>query len=232
MLVKDHQHKTLANLSGVPVKDIETGQFVLNSENKLKVRAAAQKLSGLYKHISIAGQPIEETLSMMRRWLKTDVGYEANGEAKDCLIIFDYIKLMNDSFSKNLDEYQALGFLMTSLHNFAKRHQVPILAFIQLNRDGISKEDTSVIAGSDRISWFCNWLSIFKPFSDEEQAELGSEFNRKLINLIARFGEAPEFGDYICCKFEGKFGRVTEGPTRFQLAKGEFKTDGVEDVKF
>lgn len=233
MLKEDHQHKILSRLSGVSINEIETGQYALSSEKKLKVRKAAAELKNApYKHISICGQPLEETLSMMRRWIKTDVGYKANGEANDCLIIYDYLKMMDDSFSKNLQEYQAIGFLTTSLHNFAKRHSVPILALGQTNRDGLNKEDISVVAGADRISWFAQSVSLFKAFSDDELAENQNEFNRKMIVLAARYGEPLDFGDYINFKMEGKFGRITEGPTRGELMKDTFDTPTDNNIKF
>jgi 5S rRNA maturation endonuclease (ribonuclease M5) len=73
-----------------------------------------------------------------------------DGTAKPCLIVFDYLKLMSSSTrwsEANLAEFQVLGFMMTGLHNFAVRYKVPILTFIQLNRDGINVEDTSVASG-------------------------------------------------------------------------------------
>ena len=99
-----------------------------------------------------------------------------DGTAKDCVIVYDYLKLMDSQgISQDLKEYQVLGFMMTSLHNFAVRYKVPILGFIQLNRDGITKETTDTASGSDRIIWLCSNFSIFKRKSDEEIADDGDD---------------------------------------------------------
>ncbi len=127
-----------------------------------------------------------------------------------------------------MQEYQALGFLMTSLHNFATRYEVPILAFTQLNRDGITKESTDVASGSDRILWLCSNFSIYKEKSDEEIAEGGGdiEFDRKLITLVARHGPAMKQGNYINMNMLGWCSKITEGQTRFQTEKNKKKEDG------
>ena len=140
----------------------------------------------------------------------------------------------------DMKEYQALGFLMTSLHNFAIRYEVPILAFIQLNRDGITKESTDTASGSDRIIWLCSNFTIYKRKSDEEIAKDGPENgNRKLVPLIARHGEGLEDRDYINVNMIGKYGKLIEGQTAFELEDGVNTTndktevdDGDDDIPF
>ena len=120
-----------------------------------------------------------------------------------------------------MKEYQALGFLMTGLHNFAIKYEIPILAFIQLNRDGITKESTDTASGSDRIIWLCSNFSIYKNKSDEEIAKDGPENgNRKLVPLIARHGEGLQDKDYINVNMIGKYGKLIEGKTAFELEDG------------
>ena len=57
--------------------------------------------------------------------------------------------------SQDMKEYQVLGFMMTTLHNFATRYSSN--CSIQLNRDGITKS-TDTASGSDRIVWLCSNL--------------------------------------------------------------------------
>ena len=110
---------------------------------------------------------------------------------------------------------------MTGLHNFALKYEIPILAFIQLNRDGITKESTDTASGSDRIIWLCSNFSIYKAKSDEEIAKDGPENgNRKLVPLIARHGEGLQDKDYINVNMIGKYGKLTEGKTAFELEDG------------
>jgi hypothetical protein len=122
----------------------------------------------------------------------------------------------------NLAEFQVLGFMMTRLHNFAVKYKVPILAFIQLNRDGINVEDTSAVSQSDRIIWLCSNFSIYKKKSDEELAEqAGSKevYNRKLVPVVARHGAGLDDGDYINVMSHGAIAKIVEGPTRGEASR-------------
>jgi len=214
MGIEDHWNRTLANRSRVKIDDIETGQFGQNEEHKRRVHEALEKLENIpYHYVNIAGKPFEETLSIIRRWLKRQVGYDSNGSAKTCLIIYDYIKLMtSESIHTNLAEYQILGFQMTGMHNFSVRHDVPILSFIQLNRDGIDRESMDTISGSDRVGWLCSNLTLFKPKTDDEIAIDGGRSNgeHKLVPLKCRHGAGLPRNDYISVRFEGGFSAITE----------------------
>lgn len=214
-------HRLLAMVSGIEINDIETGQYSKSAEWKNKVRRAAKilKEKNLY-YINISGKPFSEIISIMRRWMIKIVGKDSNGIVNDAMIVYDYLKLMDDGELKNLQEYQVLGFQMTQLHNFAVKFDVPILSFIQLNRDGINKETTDIASGSDRILWLCSNFSIFKPKSVEEIAQDGVENgNRKLVTLCARHGEGLKDGEYINFNFDGKRCQITELGTNYQLKK-------------
>jgi len=202
----DHINRVLAMMTEIEINAIETGKFAESSDKKSKILEAANDLKStrlFYK--SIAGKPFEEQLSVMRRWILKEVGLNDDGTAKQCVIFYDYLKLMDSQgMSQDLKEYQVLGFMMTSLHNFAVRYQVPIVAFIQLNRDGISKESTDTASGSDRIIWLCSNFTIFKRKSDEEIAEDGpTQGNRKLVPLVSRHGGGLDDNDYINCHMKG-----------------------------
>lgn len=219
MSKKDHVHRLLAMASEIEINKIETGRFSESPSSKSKIIEAAKELKNLpLHHKVIAGKPFEEQLAIMRRWLVKEVGLNDDGTAKDCVIFYDYLKLMDTSgMDKDLKEYQLLGFMMTSLHNFAVKYQVPIMAFIQLNRDGINKESTDSASGSDRIIWLCSNFSIFKRKSDEEIAEDGSESgNRKLIPLISRHGGGLDDNDYINCHMKGWCAKIVEGKTKLE----------------
>jgi replicative DNA helicase len=235
MSKEDHRIRILANLAEVPIEEIETGKFAQNSWKKEKIRKAMDRLAAMpYYYESVAGKPFEEVLSIMRRWVNRVVGYQDNGEANNCVIIYDYLKLMGaEGLNRNMQEYQLLGFQIISLHNFMTRHGIPCLAFIQLNRDGITKEETDVISGSDRQAWTCANLNIFKKKSDDELAEDPTS-NRKLINLFTRYGAGLDEGDWINMQFKGQFNKIVELKTRNQLKSEKDKaTQGfiVNDTK-
>ena len=169
----------------------------------------------------------------MRKWIHQEVGFDENGRTNDCIIIYDYLKLMNsDSISNSMQEFQVLGFQITQLHNFCVKHDVPCLSFVQLNRDGITKESTDVVSGSDRLIWLCTSFTIFKMKSDEEMADDGEEHgNRKLVPIVARHGAGLDDGDYINMNMFGKFGKLVEGKTRNEAHKSsKIKDDGFEQT--
>jgi len=221
------------------INDIETGKFSHNDFRKNAMYELADEYKGIpFYHKNIGGKPFEDQLSIMRRWIARTVGLNSMGKAKDCVIIYDYLKLMEASelAKSDLKEFQLLGFMMTALHNFALKYEVPILSFIQLNRDGIDKESTSAASGSDRIMWLCSNFTIYKPKSDEEIAQDGPENgNRKLVPIIARHGEGLESGDYINVLMKGNYAKLIEGQTAFELDQGGSYTEeggDEEDVAF
>jgi len=220
MSKEDHLNRMLANLSGVDINKISTGKFTENPLEKEKVEKAADKLKEIpYHYISIAGQPFENILAIMRKWIYQHVGFDEAGVTNDCLIVYDYLKLMgSEGISSSMQEYQVLGFQITQLHNFMVKYDVPCLSFVQLNRDGITKESTDVVSGSDRLIWLCTSFSIFKMKSEEEIAEDKVENgNRKLVPVVSRHGEGLDDGDYVSMKMFGKIGRREEGMTRNDL---------------
>lgn len=232
MSLEDQYARIGACLSDVPINDIETGKFASNEHKKQCIDKAVDLLENIpFYYKSIAGQPFEETVALIRRWVTKVVKFHESGQANDCVIIFDYLKLMSDDSLKSMAEFQALGFMMTGLHNLSVRLGVPIFAFAQLNRDGIDRESTDVVSQSDRIIWLCSNFSILKKKTDEELAE-NVGYDRKLVPVIARHGEGLADGDYINLKFEGSKGRFTEGPTRNSLHKSRINDDGGEQVQF
>jgi hypothetical protein len=101
---------------------------------------------------------------------------------------------------------------------------------VQLNRDGITKESTDVVSGSDRLIWLCTSFSIFKLKSDEEKAEDGvNNGDRKVVPVVARHGEGLDDGDYISMTMHGKFGRIEQGLTRNEIHEnGRARQEGFE----
>jgi hypothetical protein len=100
-------------------------------------------------------------------------------------------------------------------------YDFPCLSFVQLNRDGITKESTDVVSGSDRLIWLCSSFTIFKTKSDEEMAEdNGATGNRKLIPIVTRHGGGLDDYDYINIDMKGEIGTVEEMMTKSEALKG------------
>lgn len=228
MSKEDHLNRLLANISGVPINEIATGKFVDDEDKYKKVIEATTKLESIpYSYISVAGKPFEQILNMIKRWIMQEVKTDENGRTNDCLIIYDYLKLMSSSsITNNIQEYQALGFQITSLHNLCVKLDIPCLSFVQLNRDGITKESTDAVSGSDRLIWLCTSFSIFKIKSPEELAEDGPNAgNRKLVPIVTRHGAGLNDGDYINMNMQGSHAKLIELKTR-----NEFKNQPVGDT--
>ena len=232
MRKEDHQNRLLAMLSEVTINDIETGAFSKDPMKNRKVQEAIKDISDLpYYFRSIGGSSFEEQLAIVRRWISRVVGLNDKGKANDCVIIYDYLKLMDSAEIKgDMKEFQVLGFMMTALHNLSLKYEVPILSFVQLNRDGISKESRDTASGSDRIIWLCSNFTIYKHKSDEEIASDGPENgNRKLVPIIARHGEGLQPSDYINITMRGQFGQIIEGKTAFELEDGASSMNSLEE---
>lgn len=237
MSKEDSWNRMIASVAEINIEDIESGKYNRFLTQKNKVDKAIDELNKLpIYYQSIAGQPLENQVSFIKRWIITDVGLNKNGQAKPCVVIYDYLKLMNEEEGKGYQEYQAIGFLMTSLVNFCKKYNFPILSYIQTNRDGISKEDSSTISQSDRVLWFCSSLSIFKKKEPEEIEADGYEHgNRKLIVTDCRYGPGLTAGDYINFNFNTNMSKISEGKTKFEIWKDKKikdKPDEQDNISF
>ena len=226
--------RILSLISGkVPYRHIENGSYLKDQyKHKMITEAKGELKRRRLHYLSIPGQAFEETLAVMRRWVKKSVGVDKNGRTNDCLIVLDYFKVMDSSsITQLMSEYQVLGFMLTAMQAFASRFDVPILTFIQLNRDGLDKENEAAASGSDRITWFCSNFSIFKRKAIEEIADDGGPKvgNRKLVPVICRHGAGLEEGDYINMFADLDYSRIVEGKTRNQL-KAEKPPEEPEDA--
>jgi replicative DNA helicase len=212
----DQRNRMLANISGIKINEIAKGAFAKSFNSKEKVIAAAKLIEKIpYHYISIAGQPFDNILNIIKRWVHQYVGFDENGRTKDCLIIYDYFKLMSSAgLTAAMQEYQALGFQITKMNDFCIKYDLPCLSFVQLNRE-------EEIAQSDRLQWLASTVAKFQMKSDEEVADDGDENgNRKLVIIKARHGSGLEYGNYINVKMNGAIAKLTEWYTRDELKNG------------
>jgi replicative DNA helicase len=226
--------RLLALNSELPIEYIERGEFKKNQVHNNNLLAVAKEIKNkkLFYH-NISSRHHTEWISLMRRWVMKRVGFDENGNTKPCLIILDYIKLMNIEDVGNFAEYQYLGQVMTDLHNFCIQYNIAIFALIQLNRDGISKEDQSVIAGSDRILHLCSSFSILKNKTPEDYADENNgpnKGNKKLIVVATRFGPGNDDGEYINLHTDLSMSSIVEGNTSTANRKNYVELNGDERI--
>ncbi len=223
---KQHLVRVAANMARLDIRAIEQGKYGSSSIQRQKLLAASRELKELpYDYLCAVGMEFEDIIAHMRRWVMRRVGLGPDGKAKPCVILYDWLKLNSTSdLSKNMQEYQMLGFITSGLKNFMSKYGARCLCFCQLNREGIDVEDTSVVRGSDRILDFCTSFSIYKWKNETEQAEeVGNQvrYSHKLITLLSRFGPGTALGDYINIQAIYSQGRIVEGPTAKGLLSGD-----------
>ncbi len=203
MRLEDQRPRLLASHSKVHIKDIETGQFGQTDSVAAHVIECVKELGEdckTFDYKNIAGASIEIQLAILRRWLYKKVGVNLDKKANPCVIVYDYFKLMDTDGLQKMQEYQAIGFTLMKLHNFAVQYDIPVLSFVQLNRDGIDQESVAAVSQSDRIIWFGSNFSIMKPKSDEEIANDGVQHgNFKLCPMVCRHGPGLPPKEYISC---------------------------------
>jgi replicative DNA helicase len=231
MSEEEQLDRVLARIAEIPTRLIEKGVPNHTADQRRKLLEAARRLKDMpidYK--VIRGMEFEEVLALARRWIFKKVGFLPDGKAKPCVVVYDYLKLMDDKpISRHQAEYQALGFMTTALKNFVGRYHVGSLVGAQTNREGIDGVGSGVVAGSDRIGWFCTSLAQYVWKTPEEQAELAhvkaQHYTHKLIPSETRWGEKYDSGDYINVHAEYKYGRMREGPRAFELSQRLLKGD-------
>lgn len=225
MSKEEHLHRIIANLSGEAVYDIETGKVGTRPVSKKKALDAADRLAAMpYYYQCVIGRPFEDILASMRRWVMRTVGLNEAGKANPCVILYDYIKLMNaEGLGNHMAEYQMLGFIATALKNFMGRYGAGCVCFAQQNRSGIDGEGADTLAGADRIVHYCTSLTIFKKKSEAELAEADGEalrYRHKLVYVLSRHGEGLQEGDYINVCADFRHGKLVEGPTKSEMQAG------------
>lgn len=208
--------RILAGMSGVPFWDIVKGKIGTMPEQETLVKQAAKRLSEIpLTYECVKGWQFEDIISLIRRWILRKVGLVTGGTANPCLIIMDYLKIMSASDIKNITEWQLLGFQFSALNDLVGKYNSSCLCLAQLNRDGINRQDSGVVAGSDRIGMYCTSLCYLrdKVQGDEDR----KEYNMAMIPVLTRYGEPLYDGDYVNYNKIGKICKIVEGPTRNEL---------------
>lgn len=193
MATEEIQFRQAAARSGVSLWHIETGQWRKNKEMVEKVRNALKEIkqTDFYFHYHVGNKPIDQVVSIIRRWY-----YKYVGRGNKCIICYDYLKLTGELVSKNWAEHQVLGEKVDKIKKLSEELGCPIVTAIQLNRTGENfnksgadvTDDSSAIAISDRLQWFASFVAIFRRKTLDEINLDGEQFGtHKLIPIKTRF---------------------------------------------
>lgn len=203
MQSEEIQERVLAMISGVPVWYITTGNWRKNPDYVDKIRSAWKTIkSKKYNlfHEYVINTPVDQVINKIKKWYYTKVG-----RGNQCLIVYDYVKITGESLSDFNREHQAIGEKVNLLKELVSKDiTAPLLTAVQVNRTGDNRrevrDDSSVIALSDRVLWFASQVSIFRRKNPEEiQTETANFGTHKLINLESRWQGRQAAGhiDYV-----------------------------------
>lgn len=179
-----------AMMANIPLHSIETGDFVKNQSISNSIKATIPEIEKMpLDYVQIGGWGLEQQVSIIRRWYARRVGKNERGEWNRAVVVLDYLKLMNSKDKGNDKEYEALGYRMSALHDLMRDYGGSMIALAQQNRGGVEAEDSTTIAGSDRIIWLCDNFTILAKKSEAEiagdiaNAEQNPEANQTLTNM-------------------------------------------------
>jgi len=198
-------------LTAIDFSRIESGAWKSNKEEVDKIT----KAFGLVKNSpffykNIAGRSIRYVIPVIRKWFHKYVG-KSEGDTPCCLVVYDYVKLMDSSDLKNAAEWQVLGFLLSAIHDVAAQLNIPILTLGQLNREALRIDSESTIAGSDRITHNVDSLTILRGKKPEElEADGEQRGNCMMKALLARSGPGHDFNEWINLHFDKSAGQFKE----------------------
>jgi len=209
--LRNQQMRVAGILSGIPYSRIESGAWKESKEEVGKIKRAFEVVKDspfYYKNIS--GRSYHHVLPVIRKFFHQKVR-ESKGDIPRCLVIYDYIKLMDMNDLKAAAEWQILGFLLSAIHDVAAQLNIPILALGQLNREALRVDSEATIAGSDRITHNVDSLTIMRAKRPEE-IELDGEQrgNYMLKALLARNGPGHDYNDWVNVHFDKGAGQFVE----------------------
>jgi len=196
MQTEDIKFRVASAISNIPQWWLETGNWINKKEyveSWNKAKKIIKENNPVY-HLNVAGKPIQELCSLIRRWYYKHINKE---KGESCIIVYDYIKITGEK-DNQLKEYQLIGEKVNSLKELSLELNVPLLTACQLNRTAeTGTDDSSAIALSDRLLWFATFVGIFRRKRLEEIQEHGQQFGtHALIPLKYRFQGREAFGHH------------------------------------
>jgi len=180
---REQEDRILANLTGIPHKEIISGLYVVDTtsgkaEDKIaRLKTAQKELQlGYYYHVYMPQFTTEKVIALAKKFNK-QFGIKA--------LFFDYIKIPSSQANfRQQQEYQALGYFTSGLKELAGILKIPIFTACQANRSDLntSNPDATNIGGSYRILQLASKLMFLVNKSEEQIAKDGFQNgNQQLI---------------------------------------------------
>ena len=231
MQARDQQMRICSQLTAIDYAEMETGAWK-NSPEKIKLIKEAfgkVKEAPIY-YKNIAGKSVSYVIPIIRKFLHKHVGGKTKGIVPRCLVVYDYVKLMDPKDLKTAQEYQILGFLLGALHDLAAKWNFPMLVFGQLNRTGLTVDSVAAVAGSDRITHNVDSLSIFRQKRlDEIDGDGEMRGTHILKALLARSGPGHDYDEWVNLTFNKKSGQFVEDKRNSECQDVINQIDAIKD---
>lgn len=231
MQARDQQMRLCSQLTTIPYAEVEDGSWKQSNQKIALIKEAFGKVKDApiyYKNIS--GKSVSYVIPIIRKFLHKHVGGKTKGITPRCLVIYDYVKLMDPKDLKHAQEYQILGFLLGALHDLSAKWNFPMLVLGQLNREGLKTDSLAAIAGSDRITHNVDSLSIFRKKRQEEIDGDGEMRGTHILKaLIARNGPGHDFDDWVNITFDKSAGQFQEDKRNSERVAAIEKIDAIKD---
>ncbi len=227
------KRRLLSSLSGVKSFYLENGQWINNPNFKDRVEKNIinqQHPKGLIYHIRCAGMPVNEVLSIIRRFY-----YRYCAGKKKLLVIYDYIKLGVERVSSYRPETMAIGEIVDAFNNLSFTlgdEDIYVWSAAQANREnsGSDRQETdAIIFGSDRIAQYAAHVGLLQWKSLEDIADLGVESgSHEYIPLVSRFygKESPANQDLVNIAPPGKKKKFKSNRLFYHMENFSFEERG------
>lgn len=184
----EQEDRMLACLSGIPIREIETGLFgvdtsVGKAEDKIaKLNEAKDMINkGNFYHIYAPTFTAEYLKSIIKKYR---IKYNIQA------VFFDYIKMPSTSKGelKSQQEWQALGYVTTALKEIAGEMKIPVITACQENRNNANgmEKDVTNIGGSDRITQYATKIIFLYNKTDEAIAKEGVDKGTKQLKIAVQ----------------------------------------------
>ena len=185
--------RLLANLSGVPVKNIKSGRYTGTEEERIKKSIEYIKKCPGFVH---EYTPVFSKLQIdqiCRKWFNKD---------KLGLFVYDYIK-PNGKMAAEIS--QGMGLIADYLKSIAGNLNIPVIAGLQLNRI------TGDLADSLKTERYADVLLFWKEKTVEQLQKDGLECGNFMMQVMKnRNGAIHDESEYVDIQFTGDLMRITE----------------------
>lgn len=206
----DSALRTIAALTGIPFNSLDQGKITKEWKNKIDGLLDVADKEYKFDFLKVGNKSTDQVVSIVRRWYNSKVG-----RGNDCIICYDYLKLVNEPTTDSSKEFQLMGDKVDKFKKLAEEINAIWLTAVQLNRtaenqgkkEGTYSTNQASISLSDRISWFASFVALFQRKTMDQISMDGPEFGSHSMHVVkARFNgpKAPGFFDIVERVMDGK----------------------------